>query len=1401
MNKNIKLSVIVTSYNHEKYISHAIDSILNQHVEFDFEIIIGDDFSSDNSRLLIENYARKYPELIHLVFPDQNLGGGVIFSKAVSLASGEYLAFLDGDDYWTSTEKLSRQLDFLQKNPESSLIFHNAIVKYEGLSDSHSWELNQQDQDAFLSTREIIHFRSIQTSTMMARRSALDAMANNNLISWHQMDDWMLALFASMHGSVAYMSEPMSVYRQHGDSEWSSLGRGEMCEKFIRRYESVRQYLPEELHGDLEFEVAQLSYEALLAYEKSGQFEKVAKLLERILSQENSIWLGVHAQSIGADKTGFRNSLARQLWLYSHPLVYRKVVACKPFFKLSNHFFHAFCRLSLRAYRLMRYGRICIINAFPNPAPATLPSGLGVTLLRWLSNKPFDMEIRVGSPDGPLFHRAFGMGGVRATGKWVADNTCFFLMDASKPPGWGSVIDFVCVAVSEEAGGEFDLDQLIALSDTGGPDTSLLEKQAQLNKSLSENRALIQDLKQKLKQLSDQVSEKQAILDDIVEQNGRLESLLGDRDVRITALETELKETLLSLAQQQSDIRDRHVIIERMGIDLYDISLQKSHFESQLKDRDVRVTALKTELNETLLSLAQQQSNTRDRHVIIEWMIVQTQIAHDLIESFQKRIFELEECNSQHQKLLDARDTLIRSLQAQNARRQQEDGDHGNAELRLLRQSISLRERDIKRLSDWAQNIHSNPAGYAFRRHAYLLGRRILLALPLSELNKRRFSGWVRDVTRSVRAALGSESAKKDEINESISASNLPNTLLPFKHNIFIFGVIDWHFRNQRPQQIARSLSRQGWRVFYFSNHFVDDSQPGYQVEQLDADGMLFQVKLHVSSAPQIYFAEPTYADQLMLDAGVTKLINNIDSMPAVMLIQHAYWQGAMSLLPGAIRVYDCMDHHEGFGNVPQGIIQAEEKIIDRADLVVVTSTWLEQFVGDKNQNVAVIRNACEYYHFEPVPTDCYSDPLRRKIIGYYGAIAEWFDLDLVRAVAEKYHDCLILLVGNDTVNASVELADLENVNFVGEIPYQTLPYYLHSFDVCLLPFKVIPLTLATNPVKVYEYLAAGKPVVCVDLPEIANQFKNLVWRAASASEFLENIAEAMKEGSNTSEQRERRRQFASMQTWEHRAEEFEQVLSYLVLPKISVIVLTYNNIELTKACLESILKESNYPNLELIIVDNASTDDTRNWLKIFAIEHPRVKVIINSSNLGFAAGNNIGLAAATGDYLVLLNNDTVVTHNWVMTLMHHLRDDPTIGLIGPVTNNIGNEARINIAYGSMDEMKVQAARYSRNHVGEVYPLRTAAFFCVMMHRSTYEKVGPLDEAFGRGFFEDDDYCRRIEKIGLRIVCAEDVFVHHHLSASFNKLKQAERQQLFEDNKKIYEAKWGEWIPHSYRPE
>ncbi|MDB5777741.1 MAG: glycosyltransferase [Polaromonas sp.] len=618
------------------------------------------------------------------------------------------------------------------------------------------------------------------------------------------------------------------------------------------------------------------------------------------------------------------------------------------------------------------------------------------------------------------------------------------------------------------------------------------------------------------------------------------------------------------------------------------------------------------------------------------------------------------------------------------------------------------------------------------------------------------------------------------------------------KPDYIVWGVIDWHFRHQRPQQLAQALAASGRRVFYISANLVDDARPGFSHEPLDASQRLYQLRLYAAGAPVIYTSAPSHEAVVQLRASMGDLLAWAGSRQLVSLVQHPFWCDVASALPNSRLVYDCMDHHEGFGNTAEPVLALERALMRHADLTITTSVWLDTIVAEHTPNRALIRNAGEYDHFSRKTESRYTDAQGRRIIGYYGAIAEWFDQDLVESIARRFHDCCILLIGDDTVNARKRFKPLSNVVMLGEIPYLQLPAYLHAFDVCLLPFKVIPLTLATNPVKVYEYLSAGKSVVSVDLPEM-RQFGDLVRVAGNTEGFLSAIDDVLS-GLDAPDAVAKRQAFAREQTWKHRATTLiAHAESSIRDPKVSVIVVTYNNLDFTRSCLASLDEQTDYENMEIIVVDNASADDSPAFLAEWVKGAPNRKLVLNDDNRGFAAANNQGLVLASGSYLVLLNNDTYVTPGWVRTLFRHLQRDTTIGLIGPVTNNIGNEARIQIAYESMEQMIAVSQAHVRQRLGQTFPLHTAAFFCVMFSRSLYEQVGPLDEAFGRGFFEDDDYCRRIEQIGLRVACAEDVFIHHHLSASFNKLRSADRQALFDQNKLIYEKKWGAWAPHAYR--
>jgi len=617
------------------------------------------------------------------------------------------------------------------------------------------------------------------------------------------------------------------------------------------------------------------------------------------------------------------------------------------------------------------------------------------------------------------------------------------------------------------------------------------------------------------------------------------------------------------------------------------------------------------------------------------------------------------------------------------------------------------------------------------------------------------------------------------------------------KPDVFIWAVIDWHFRVQRPQHLARAFAHRGHRTFYFSGHFIDSGEPGFKVESLSDDGSLQVIYLQVRGAPSIYFGMPDDRTQDAIFASLSLFLQWANSREILSIVQHPFWRSFADRMNNRTLIYDLMDHHEGFGDNASDVITAEHALLRDADHVIVTSTFLEEVARKSNDRVSMVRNAGEYKHFSVAPAEVYRDAQGRKVIGYYGAIAEWFDLDLMERVAQAYPDACVLLIGGDTVKAKERLARHPNVVLTGEVPYDKLPYYLYGFDLCILPFKVIPLTLATNPVKVYEYLSAGKPVVSIDLPEI-QQFGDCVTSAATHHEFVAAVGRELSAPVNA-ELEAKRRAFAAEQTWDHRVDAFCEALETSRRPMVSIIVVTYNNLDFTKECLNSLELHTAYDNYEIIVVDNASSDGSREFLNGWANGAGNRTIILNDDNRGFAAANNQGLECALGDYFVLLNNDTYVTPGWLGTLLQHLKKNDKLALVGPVTNNIGNEAKIPIAYSNMDEMQKAALQYTSQHLGRLQRVDAVAFFCVAFSRDTLNAVGVLDEAFGVGFFEDDDYCMRARVLGRQIGIADDVFIHHHLSASFDTLKANRKRQLFEENRAIYEAKWGAWKPHSYR--
>ena len=314
---------------------------------------------------------------------------------------------------------------------------------------------------------------------------------------------------------------------------------------------------------------------------------------------------------------------------------------------------------------------------------------------------------------------------------------------------------------------------------------------------------------------------------------------------------------------------------------------------------------------------------------------------------------------------------------------------------------------------------------------------------------------------------------------------------------------------------------------------------------------------------------------------------------------------------------------------------------------------------------------------------------IKGPLIGYYGDLAEWVDLALIAALAEQRPEWKFVLVGDVFVTDLAGLDRMPNVHLLELKPYAQMLLYLYRFDVCIIPFGLYNVTHAVDSVKFYEFVCAGKPVVSVLLQEM-KIYEQFVYFASEPASFIKQIERAMSE-TDVGLANERVKP-ARANDWTQRFENNRKALVSLH-PKVSIIVISYNSVELTRRCIESVLCNTTYPNYKLVVIDNASSADTRNYLRYLHRTQPNITIKLNNQNLRFSAANNQGLRLADGAYHLLLNNDTVVPWGWVDPLLRHLQDRQG-GLVGPVTNSVGNEAKIEVDSLGLEQMEDFAEKH-----------------------------------------------------------------------------------------------------------
>ncbi len=205
------LSICLITYNHEKYIREAIEGILIQKTNFDFELVIGEDSSSDRTRVICEEYAKKHPNLIKLLPKSKNLGMMPNFIRTYNACNGEFIALIEGDDYWTDPEKLQKQVDYLIQNPDCSLCAHDVNLIYENVPETYPFQaVWTKDRFEF---KDIFGCHFISTLSLVFRKKQLGELPEwfNHLI----IGDVPIVMILASKGYGHYFLEKMAVKRKN----------------------------------------------------------------------------------------------------------------------------------------------------------------------------------------------------------------------------------------------------------------------------------------------------------------------------------------------------------------------------------------------------------------------------------------------------------------------------------------------------------------------------------------------------------------------------------------------------------------------------------------------------------------------------------------------------------------------------------------------------------------------------------------------------------------------------------------------------------------------------------------------------------------------------------------------------------------------------------------------------------------------------------------------------------------------------------------------------------------------------------------------------------------------------------------------------------------------------------
>jgi|GEM_PF-4956083 len=238
--------------------------------------------------------------------------------------------------------------------------------------------------------------------------------------------------------------------------------------------------------------------------------------------------------------------------------------------------------------------------------------------------------------------------------------------------------------------------------------------------------------------------------------------------------------------------------------------------------------------------------------------------------------------------------------------------------------------------------------------------------------------------------------------------------------------------------------------------------------------------------------------------------------------------------------------------------------------------------------------------------------------------------------------------------------------------------------------------------------------------------------------------------------------------------------------PFISIILLNLNGADHIKNCIKSIQYFSTVP-FELIVIDNGSTDGSKEYLRSI----PEIILIENENNVGAPYGRNQGLAVARGEYIIFMDNDTIVTEGWLEKFVNHARNNPGIGMFGPMSNYVSGSQFVRQAfYENARELHLFAKRWEQRNLNRLLPTGRLILFCLFIKHEVIQKIGGIDPAYDKWGWEDDDLSVRAQIAGFKLGIAQDVFIHHTGSQT-SKTAHLNYHELSSRNWKVFANKFG----------